>query len=113
MYTAKRDKELIQISRKKLELQKESFILNTKSALKQQKAEINRYADLIKSDQDIIEIRSKISEAAKAQLENAVINANDYLREINAEDQARQAMAAHNLQLLQAQINYQISSGKL
>jgi outer membrane protein TolC len=113
LYNTKRDKKLININRQKIEIQKESFVLNTQSTLKQQKAEINRYAYLVSSDQAIIDIRSKISEAAKAQLENAVINANDYLREINAEDQARQAMATHRLQLLQAQINYQISSGKL
>ena len=113
LYNAKRDKKLININRQKVELQKESFVLNTQSALKQQSAEINRYADLVASDQAIIEIRSKITEAAKAQLENAVITANDYLREVNAEDQARQAMATHKLQLLQAQINFQITTGKL
>jgi outer membrane protein TolC len=113
LYNSKRDKKLININRQKVELQKESFVLNTQSALKQQRAEINRYADLVASDQAIIEIRSKITEAAKAQLENAVITANDYLREVNAEDQARQAMATHNIQLLQAQINFQITTGKL
>jgi outer membrane protein TolC len=113
LYNLKRDKKLININRQKVELQKENFVLNTQSALKQQSAEINRYADLVASDQAIIEIRRKITEAAKAQLENAVITANDYLREVNAEDQARQAMATHKLQLLQAQINFQITTGKL
>jgi outer membrane protein TolC len=113
LYNSKRDKKLININRQKVELQKESFVLNTQSALKQQRAEINRYSDLVASDQAIIEIRSKVTEAAKAQLENAVITANDYLREVNAEDQARQAMATHKLQLLQAQINFQITTGKL
>ena len=113
LYNAKRDKKLTTINRQKIELQKESFVLNTQSTLKQQRAEIDRYASLLASDQAIIDIRSKVTEAAKAQLENAVITANDYLREVNAEDQARQAMATHKLQLLQAQINYQMSSGKL
>ena len=31
-------------------------------------------------------------DAAKAQLENGVITANDYLREVNAEDQSRQTL---------------------
>ncbi|MEJ7678822.1 MAG: hypothetical protein WKG06_13375 [Segetibacter sp.] len=96
-----------------MEIQKETFLLNTQSQLKQQKAEITKSAELVASDQAIIELRSKITEAAKAQLENAVITANDYLREINAEDTARQALATHKLQLLQAQINYQLITGKL
>jgi len=41
-----------------------------------------------------------------------VITANDYLREVNAEDLARQNLITHQIQLLQAQINYQTISGK-
>jgi len=43
---------------------------------------------------------------------NGVITANDYLKEINAEDQARQLQITHEIQLLQAQINYQTILGK-
>jgi len=57
-------------------------------------------------------LKQQVKEAAKAQLENGVITANDYLREVNAEDQARQSRITHQLQLLQAQINYQTISGK-
>ncbi|GEO12210.1 TolC family protein [Segetibacter aerophilus] len=112
-YNAKRERSLLEISRQTIGIQKETFLLNTQSQLKQQQAEIARFAELVASDQSIIELRSKIKEAAKAQLENAVITANDYLREIIAEDAARQALATHQLQLLQAQINYQLTSGKL
>jgi outer membrane protein TolC len=113
LYTAKREKDLIEINRQSVDLQKETFLLNTQSQLKQQRAEIAKYAELVSSDQAIIDVRQKITEASKAQLENAVITANDYLLQINAEDQARQALATHRLQLLQAQINYQLTAGKL
>ena len=113
LYNSKREKSLLDISKRTVDIQKETFLLNTQSQLKQQKAEITKFAELAASDKAIIELRSKITEAAKAQLENAVITANDYLREINAEDAARQALATHQLQLLQAQINYQLTTGKL
>jgi outer membrane protein TolC len=112
-YNAKRERSLLDIHRQTVDIQKETFLLNTQSQLRQQRAEIAKFAELVAYDQAIIELRSKITEAAKAQLENAVITANDYLREINAEDAARQAFATHQLQLLQAQINYQLTSGKL
>ena len=96
-----------------VDIEKESFILKTREQLNQQKAEIEKFTELVNSDNSIIDLRKKITEAAKAQLENNVITANDYLREINAEDQARQSLIIHQLQLLQAQINYQIISGKL
>jgi outer membrane protein TolC len=113
LYTSKREKDLIEINRQTVDLQKEAFLLNIQSQLKQQKTEITKYAELVSSDEAIIDVRNKITEAAKAQLENAVITANDYLREINAGDLARQALVTHQLQLLQALLNYQLTLGKL
>lgn len=112
-YNARRDRQLIDISRQSVDLQRETFLLNTRSQLQQQKADIDKYEELVASDQKIIELRGQITEAAKAQLENAVITANDYLLQVNAEDTARQALILHRLQLLQAQTNYAITSGKL
>ena len=72
----------------------------------QQDAEITKMQKLLATDDEIIGLRVKVKEAAKAQLDNGVITANDYLREVNAEDQARQTKITHQLQLLQARINY-------
>jgi len=112
LYTNKNDRQLVQISEQKVDLQKQTFLLTISGQLKQQQAEIDKLQQLAESDSLIIELRTSVKEAAKAQLENAVINANDYLREVNAEDQARQAMILHRLQLLQAKINYQTITGK-
>ncbi len=112
LYTAKREKELIGLNQQIIAVQQDVFLLNTNTQLKQQQAEIDKIKKLISKDNDIIELRIKVKEAANAQLENGVITANDYLREINAEDQARQTLILHQLQLLQAQINYQTIKGK-
>jgi outer membrane protein TolC len=112
LYTQKREKKIIELNQKTVDIQKEVFLLNTTMQLKQQNAEIDKLKKLIATDKEIIDLRIKVKEAAKAQLENGVITANDYLREINAEDQARQGLITHQVQLLQAQINYQTISGK-
>jgi outer membrane protein TolC len=111
LYNTKRDKQLIEISRQTVDLQKDVFLLNTEAQLKQQKADIEKFAALVASDNAIIQLRKQITDAAKAQLENAVITANDYLLQVNAEDAARQALILHRLQLRQAQITYAITSG--
>ena len=87
-------------------------MLNTQTQLSQQSAEISKLQKLIDADNEIIGLRTSVKEAAKAQLENGVISASDYVREVNAEDLARQSLINHQLQLLQAQINYQTISGK-
>jgi outer membrane protein TolC len=111
-YSLKNDKQLIDINKKSIDIQKEIFLLNTNAALLQQQSELNKLDQLIAKDLEIIDLREKVKEAARAQLENGVITANDYLREINAADQARQSWITHQVLLLQAQINYQTISGK-
>ena len=112
LYTKKKEKEQVNINKKMVEVQKETFLLNTNSLLKQQQAEIDKLQRLVTSDNEIISLRKSVTEAAKAQLENGVITANDFLKEVNAEDQARQTLITHQVQLLQAQINYQTILGK-
>jgi len=112
-YTEKREKKIIELNQKSIDIQKEVFLFNTNAQLKQQQSEFEKLQKLIATDNDIIDLRIKVKDAAKAQLENGVITANDYLREVNAEDLARQNLITHQIQLLQAQINYQTISGKL
>jgi hypothetical protein len=66
---------------------------------------------LLASDDEIIELRDKVKTSAMAQLENGVINGNDFLTEVNAEDQARQNKVLHQTQLLMAQYNQQTTTG--
>jgi outer membrane protein TolC len=112
LYTQKREKKIIELNQKTVDIQKEVFLFNTNTQLKQQQSEVEKLQKLIATDNEIIDLRIKVKDAAKAQLENGVITANDYLREVNAEDQARQTLISHQIQLLQAQINYQTISGK-
>lgn len=111
LYTKKKEKEIVGLSQRIVDLQKETFILNTNTQLEQQRAEILKQQQLIESDQEIIILRSSVTDAAKAQLENGVITPNDYLKEVNAEDLARQTLITHQVQLLQALINYRTISG--
>jgi outer membrane protein TolC len=112
LYTHKRDKTILENNRELLDAQKETFLLNTRSQLSQQWAEIRKLEQLILSDQQIIELRQAVSQAVKSQLDNGVITASDYLREVNAEDQARQALITHQVQLIQAKLNYTLTAGQ-
>jgi outer membrane protein TolC len=112
LYTSKREKQLVDINKKIVDIQKETFLLNTNTQIKQQQSEIEKLEKLVASDDAIIDLRTKVKDAARAQLENGVITANDYLREVNAEDQARQTLITHQLQLLEAKINYQNMLGE-
>jgi len=57
-------------------------------------------------------LRTRIKNTSLSQLEYGVINSSDYLREVNAEDQAKQSRLLHETQLLLAQYEQQITTGK-
>lgn len=113
LYTEKKEKQLVNLNQQTIQVQKDNLMLNITAQVKQQQAEIEKMEALIKTDSEIIDLRTSVKNAANAQLDNGVITANDYLREVNAEDQARQALILHKLQLLQSQINLQLIKGQL
>jgi len=113
LYTLKKEKALLDNSRKTIDLQHETFLFNTNLTSRQQHADITRLQDLLASDGEIITLRESVKKASAAQLENGVITSNDYLREVNAEDQARQTKILHEIQWLLAQYNHQATTGGL
>jgi len=111
LYTMKNERRLLDVNRKMIDVQKEIFLFNTNVVLSQQNVELEKLRELIKVDDQIISLRAEIKNTAKSQLENGVITTNDYLLEVNAEDQARQNLLLHQVQLLMAGYNYKTTTG--
>ena len=103
--TLRNDLQQIRNNAQVIDIQRDVFLLNTKSVMEQQSAEIQKWQNLIESDRQIVSLRGKIKESATAQVENGTLTTNDYLIELNAESQARLNLELHQLQLLLAQIN--------
>jgi len=58
LYTNKREKELATVNNRMVQVQKETFVLNSNTQLKQQQSEINKLQQLINTDQAIIDLRN-------------------------------------------------------
>jgi outer membrane protein TolC len=110
-YNAGRDRQLLNINLQSLNQQRETFVFNTNLSLRQQSNEITKLNNLLQIDEKLIDLRTKIKNTAKSQLDNGVITANDYLRELNAEDQAKQNLLVHQIQLLMTQYSQLATSG--
>ncbi len=113
LYTLKNQKRLLNIDRETLDIQKETFLFNTNLTQKQQSSDIVEDIELVKKDDDIVNLRESVKKASQAQLENGVLSAHDYITEVNAEDEARQNRILHEMQLLQAQYSYQNTMGNI
>ncbi|CAN5349902.1 TolC family protein [soil metagenome] len=110
-YNSNRDKQLLDVNNQVVNSQKDVFLFNTNLTLKQQSQEVDKLQDLIKVDDKIIELRIRITNTSKSQYENGVISTSDFLKELNAEDAAKQNLLLHQVQLMLAQYNYQTTSG--
>ena len=106
LYTLKNDRRKVATKLQQVEVQRETFLFNTSLELMQQNTEIQKISDLMKADDEIIRLRTSIKNAAEVKLENGVISVTDLIREINAEDIAKQTAAAHRIQHLNAVYNY-------
>jgi outer membrane protein TolC len=112
-YTARNDAALIGIARKQVAVQEETFTQQTRITQARQRADVQKYVALLETDDAIIALRTAVKETAATQLANGVMDAHDYLREVHAEDQARQARNLHAMQSLMAQYVLQTTTGRL
>ncbi len=110
-YNSHRDRQLLDINSQVVNSQKDAFVFNTNLTLTQQGHEVRKLQDLIAVDNDIIGLRTRISNTSKAQHENGVISTSDFLRELNAEDASKQNLLVHQVQLMLARYNYQTTIG--
>ena len=66
--------------------------------------DIERLADQLESDAEIIALRKRISQLAASRLENGVSTATEYLIERNAEEQAVLQQQQHRLEWIFSQV---------
>ena len=104
-YTKKNDLALLNTQQQDLEIQKENFLFNQNFSTIRNNEELEKLQKLIQKDEELIVLRQSIKKASLAQLENGVINTSDYLREVNAEEQARIQKMTHEIQFLFTQYN--------
>ncbi len=111
LYNSNRDKQLLEVNSQVVNSQKEAFVFNTSLSLLQQSHEVEKLQQLIAVDQNIIVLRTSIKKTSQSQYENGVISTSDFLRELNAEDAAKENLLLHEVQLMLAYYNYQNTSG--
>ena len=100
LYTHRNDKHKIRLQREMAENQREVFLFNNRLEQIQENENISRYRKLITADQEMIELRSSVRKAAESKLAHGIIDVNDLVREINAENAARVQQSVHEIEML-------------
>lgn len=101
-YTRKNDKRLLDVDRNDIDVQEEAFRLERRMETAQHRRTVERLDTLMKNDDELLRLRENIRKAAEARVEEGTLTVTEMLREVLAEDQARQTKALHEMQRLQA-----------
>ncbi|MBR5657632.1 MAG: TolC family protein [Prevotella sp.] len=100
LYTRKNDKAKLNAQRSMFNVQRETFLFNNNLEQIQQNEDIERYRKLMADDEEIITLRSAVRRAAESKLSHGIIDVNDLVREINAENGARVQQTIHEIEML-------------
>lgn len=99
-YTHKNDREKILLQREMAENSREIFLFNNRLEQLQQNEDINRYRQLMSTDEEILSLRSSVRKAAESKLAHGIIDVNDLVKEINSENAARVQRSVHEIEML-------------
>ena len=100
LYSQKANLIKLDLSKKAVDIQKETFLFNNDLVTKQQQNEIEKLQSTVTNDNEIIRLRQNIKNATNARLDNGTASVSDLVRDLNAENQAKQLKSLHEIQLL-------------
>ncbi len=100
--TTSRQKQIIKLQQDIVQTKQDAFVRNIDLATDQQNKQINQISELLKTDQQLIAIRERITKTSASKLENGTITTADYIQDLNAETTARLMLETHKIQLKEA-----------
>lgn len=111
LYTLHNDRRKVEAEALKINFARNSFMLNTSVEAAQKQSEIEKAADVLSRDEEIISLRKRISETAERQYKEGVVKMNDYLSLLDEEFNARLNYNLHQVQYTMAIYDLQNTLG--
>lgn len=112
LYTHKNDKARLSAQREMIENAREVFLFNNKLEEIQQSENISRYQTMMKSDDEIIVLRTNVRKAAESKLTHGIIDVISLLREINNENAAKTQQSIHEIDMLKEMYNLKYTNNE-
>ncbi|MDR3365523.1 MAG: TolC family protein [Prevotellaceae bacterium] len=106
LYTQANERKKIELKKSAVALQTEAYMLNLNLQKAQLTASMQSIRDMMKMDDEIIALRESVKKAAEAKVANGTLSVAELLREVTAENLARQQKALHEVELMMAIAGY-------
>lgn len=107
------DRQILDIQNDIITTQKETFDRNLRISSTRDLSDIRKLDEMLKQDEQIIQLREKITRTASVQMDNGVVTSSEYISRLNEETQAKISRELHQIQLVKAKQNYLFTLGKL
>lgn len=111
IYKLSKNNKLNQIKTDKIHNQQETFLFNNALQLKQGSTEIEKQKEIIRNDDEIVLLKTRIKNAYQVKYDNGVCSMNDLINAMNRESEAKCNQALHQVQLLLSLYNYKSKTG--
>lgn len=99
-YTLKNRRRTVENNIRRVETQRETFMLDTSLDILQKNETVKKYSEQLKYDDEIISLKRSIRQASEKKMAGGTLSGTDLMRDINAEQQAIQDKILHEMQLL-------------
>lgn len=110
--TIRNDRKKLDAEASRVELMRRSFLLNTSVEAEQKRVAVDKAAEVLACDDEIVELRRSITETASRQYREGVIKMNDYLGILDDEFTARLNRNLHEVQYIMAVFDLNYTLGK-
>jgi outer membrane protein TolC len=107
-----RNRKILEVQKEMVGSQKASFDQNLSISLFKADETIKKATEMLKIDEELVAMRTKIARSSALQLENGAISSADYVIDLNAATQAFVSQKSHKVQLLYSIANYNTLAGK-
>ena len=104
-YTFKNRQNMLNSNRNAIEIQRETFLFNTSLNKSSKENEVKKFHEMLKSDEEIIALRNSVKRATEAKVANGTANVTDLMRDVTAEQMAKQDKILREIEMLQAIYN--------
>jgi outer membrane protein TolC len=99
-----RQRQVLKLQQEIVQSKQETFVRAIDIASDQQNKQISQLSELLKTDEQLIQVRERITKTSASKLENGILTMADYIQDLNAETTAKLTLETHRIQLKEAQV---------
>ena len=102
LYSNKNNRNLIRTNIHSVQAQQETFLFNVNLDIAKKQREIDKYREQLQYDDEIITLQGSVKQSSEAKMANGTLSGIDLMRDVTAEEMARQAKIRHEIEMLLA-----------